>query len=432
MRTLAVVGGGVIGLSAAWRAAGAGWTVTLYDPAVGSGSSWVAGGMLAPLSEGWPGEEAALAFGAASLARWPGFAAELREVTGTDVFVAAQTLTVALDAADAADLRTIADFVNTHDLPAFDPKDISAEGDSLRTGAAEKALASMVDPTSTGAAATTPPGAATTNQPGATAQIPTAAGDVSGRLRLLDRAGVRAVEPGLGRGVRAGLLAVDEPAVDNRALVTALRTACVAVGVEFRAERVERLSDLAHNRILLAAGAASAQLWPGLPVRPVKGEILRLRRRPSAPPPPRRVIRARVHGRPIYLVPRHDGIVLGATQYEVGFDTAVTAASVRDLLTDAESVLPGLGEYEFAEAIAGFRPGSPDNLPLIGHLDDRVLVAAGHGRNGILDTPVTADAVLALLAGAELPAAHAADPRRFPSVAAQTSAAASLYPGGVR
>ncbi|MGV9667964.1 glycine oxidase ThiO [Nocardia niigatensis] len=353
MRTLAVVGGGVIGLSTAWRAAGAGWTVTLFDPAVGSGSSWVAGGMLAPLSEGWPGEDAALAFGAASLIRWPGFAAELKAVTGTDVFVADQTLTVALDGADAADLRTIADWVN-------------ARGHELR---------------------------------------------------LLDRAEVRAAEPGLGRGVRAGLLAVAEPAVDNRALVTALRNACAAAGVEFRAERVGSPAGLPHDRVVIAAGAAAADLWPGLPVRPVKGEILRLRRRPSAPPAPTRVIRARVHGRPIYLVPRHDGIVLGATQYEVGFDRAVTVAGVRDLVTDAEAVLPGLGEYEFAEAIAGSRPGSPDNLPLIGYLDDRVIVAAGHGRNGILDTPVTADAVLALLADTELPEARAADPRRFTTAA---------------
>ncbi|MEC3920440.1 glycine oxidase ThiO [Nocardia sp. CDC160] len=374
MRTLAVVGGGVIGLSAAWRAAGAGFTVTLFDPAVGSGSSWVAGGMLAPLSEGWPGEDEALAFGAASLTRWPGFAAELKAVSGTDVFVADETLTVALDAADAADLRTIADWVN-------------ARGHELR---------------------------------------------------VLDRAGVRAAEPNLGRAVRAGLLATAEPAVDNRALVDALRIACGAAGVEFRAERVESLADLPHDRVVLATGAAAAQLWPGLPIRPVKGEILRLRRRPSAPTPPRRVIRARVHGRPIYLVPRHDGIVLGATQYEVGFDTAVTVAGVRDLVTDAESVLPGLGEYEFAEAIAGHRPGSPDNLPLIGHLDDRVMVAAGHGRNGILDTPVTADAVLALLTDTELPEAAAANPHRFaqgPGASApqrQSSVAAPLYPGGVR
>ncbi|MEV6770518.1 glycine oxidase ThiO [Nocardia sp. NPDC051030] len=395
MRTLAVVGGGVMGLSVAWRAAESGWTVTLFDPAIGSGASWVAGGMLAPLSEGWPGEDEALEFGAASLARWPEFAARLQAATGVDVFTAEQTMTVALDAADAADLRTIADWVN-------------ARGH---------------------------------------------------HLELLDRAGVRDHEPGLGRVVRAGLLASAEPAVDNRRLVNALRAACATAGVEMRAEKVipassapveaqdqspdthlegvagwaelptQIFEDLPHDRIVLAAGAASAELWPGLPVRPVKGEILRLRRRPSAPVAPSRVIRARVHGRPIYLVPRGDGIVLGATQYEAGFDTAVTVGGVRDLITDAEAVFPGIGEYEFAEASAGSRPGSPDNLPLIGHLDERVIAATGHGRNGILGVPVTADAVLALLAGTELDAARAASPGRF---ASQSGTAALFSPGGVR
>ncbi|MFF0493850.1 glycine oxidase ThiO [Nocardia sp. NPDC004068] len=351
MRTLAVVGGGVIGLAVAWRAAESGWAVTIFDPEVGAGASWVAAGMLAPLSEGWPGEEAALDFGAASLARWPEFGERLRAVTGRSVVVADHTLTVALDAADAADLRTIAEFCGTrgHDL------------------------------------------------------------------RVLDRAGVREREPELARTVRAGLLSPTESAVDNRAVVAALREGCDRAGVAVRAQRVKDLADLDQDRIVLAAGAASAALWPGLPVRPVKGEILRLRRRPGAPPPPRHVIRARVHGRAVYLVPRADGIVVGATQYEAGFDTAVTVAGVRDLIADAEAVLPALGEYEFAEAIAGSRPGSPDNLPLLGRLDDRVVVATGHGRNGILGVPITVDAVAALLDGDTLGEAKAADPQRFSS-----------------
>ncbi|WP_459548342.1 glycine oxidase ThiO [Nocardia sp. X0981] len=347
--TLAVVGGGVIGLAVAWRAAEAGWTVTLFDPAVGSGASWVAGGMLAPLSEGWPGEDEVLAFGAAALARWPGFAARLEAVTGVDVFVATETLTVAQDTADAADLRTVADWVGEH----------------------------------------------------------------GHELRILDRAGVRALEPALARTVRAGLLAATEPAVDNRRLVEALRKAATEAGVTVRAAEVRDLAELDQHRIVLAAGAASARLWPGLPVRPVKGEILRLRHRPGAQTPPTRVIRARVHGRPVYFVPRPDGLVVGATQYEAGFDTAVTVAGVRDLIADAETVLPGVGEYELAEASAGSRPGTPDNLPLLGRLSERVIAATGHGRNGMLTSAFTADAVLAELAGQPLSEAASADPRRF-------------------
>lgn len=425
MRTLAVVGGGVIGLSVAWRAAESGWAVTVYDPAVGTGASWVAGGMLAPLSEGWPGEDAALEFGAASLARWPDFAARLRELTGTDVFTAQETLTVALDAADAADLRTIAEWVNARAFArsaAADSQSTAAvetphsEGE-LPTATAEPGSPGVGSPRTESASrgAGSHPTEMTPRAVGARSEVP--APDFGRRsgseLQVLDRAGVRAVEPGLGRGIRAGLLSPTEMAVDNRALVTALRAACVAAGVEFRAEKVAALDDLAQDRTVLATGAAAAELWPGLPVRPVKGEILRLRRRASTAPPPTRVIRARVHGRPIYLVPRHDGIVLGATQYEVGFDTAVTVGGVRDLITDAEAVFPSIGEYEFAEATAGWRPGTPDNLPLVGALDDRVIAATGHGRNGILGVPVTADAVLALLADSALPEAYAASPARF-------------------
>ncbi|MEU1985025.1 glycine oxidase ThiO [Nocardia sp. NPDC019395] len=357
--TVAVVGGGVIGLAVAWRAAEAGWAVTLFDPEPGSGASWVAGGMLAPLSEGWPGEDEVLAFGAAALARWPGFAGRLEAVTGVDVFVAGETLTVAQDSADAADLRTVADWVS----------------------------------------------------------------DRGHDLRLLDRAGVRALEPALARTVRAGLLAAAEPAIDNRQLVTALRKAAAEAGVVVRPVQVRDLAELEHSRIVLAAGAASAALWPGLPVRPVKGEILRLRQRPGTQPPPTRVVRARVHGRPVYFVPRADGVVVGATQYEAGFDTAVTVAGVRDLISDAEVVLPGIGEYELVEASAGSRPGSPDNLPLIGRLSDRVIAATGHGRNGMLTSALTADAVLAELDGQPLAEAAAARPRRF---------AASTLSGGSR
>ncbi|MGY4100184.1 glycine oxidase ThiO [Nocardia sp. R16R-3T] len=364
MRTLAVVGGGVIGLAAAWRAAEAGWSVTVFDPAVGSGASWVAGGMLAPLSEGWPGEDRVLEFGAASLVRWPEFAARLESTTGVAVFVAEETLTVALDGADAADLRTVAEWVG-------------ARGHELE---------------------------------------------------VLDRAGVRALEPALARTVRVGLRSAAEPAIDNRRLLDCLQKACGTVGIEMRAETVDTVDALPHDQIVLAAGAASARLWPGLPVRPVKGEILRLRRRPGATPPPRRVIRARVHGRAVYLVPRADGIVVGATQYEAGYDTTVTVAGVRDLIADAEAVLPGIGEYELAEASAGSRPGTPDNLPVIGRLTDRVVAATGHGRNGILAVPLTVDAVLSLLDGTALAAAKAADPQRF-STAHSPSLAIS---GGVR
>jgi glycine oxidase len=109
------------------------------------------------------------------------------------------------------------------------------------------------------------------------------------------------------------------------------------------------------------------------------------------------VIRARVHGRQVYLVPRADGVVVGATQYEHGRDTAPAVSGVRDLLDDACAVVPALGEYEFAECSAGLRPMTPDSLPIVGRLDERTLVAAGHGRSGFLLAPWTADAIAAEL-----------------------------------
>ena len=149
-------------------------------------------------------------------------------------------------------------------------------------------------------------------------------------------------------------------------------------------------------------------------VRPVKGEIVRLAHRAGALPPPARTVRALVDGRPVYAVPRDDGgLVVGATQYEAGFDTDVTVGGVRDLLRDVERVLPAVAEYTLVETAAGLRPGSPDNLPLIGALGpDGLLVATGHGRNGMLLAPVTADAVVALLRGASR--CRAAAPGRSP------------------
>lgn len=341
---IVVIGGGVIGLSTALRLGQDGHRVVVCDPALGKGASWVAGGMLAPLSEGWPGEHELLHLGAASLARWPDFAERL---PGPSVFSATGSVTVALDSADAADLRTVAEWV----------------------------------------------------------------GEQGHELEILGRAQLRELEPALAQNIRLGLLAPTELSVDNRALVSALEQACLDAGVEFSAATVDTVPDA--DQVVLAAGAQSAALWPTLPVRPVKGEILRLRRRPSAAPPPYRTVRGTVHGRAIYLVPRGDGLVVGATQYESGQDTQVTVAGVRDLIADAERLMPGVGEYELYETAAGLRPMTPDGLPVIGRLSPRVIVASGHGRNGILLAPITADAVAALIAGEALPEAKAADPERF-------------------
>jgi glycine oxidase len=338
--TVAVVGGGVIGLSCAWRAASAGFAVTVYDPVPGSGASHVAGGMLAPVTEAVPVEPEVFALGAASLRRWPDFAAELATAGADPGLRTGGTLVVALDPGDRAELDRIAEQLS-------------------RMGRAVEAL--------------------------------------SGRQ-------VRRVEPSLGPQVRRALSVPGDLSVDNRALLNALLVACRSAGVQFHAQRCLQLPSA--DVVVLAAGAHSAALHPALhrAIHPVKGEILRLRCRPGTLPPPSRTVRAIVGGRHSYLVPRNGGrLVLGATQREVGFDTDVTAGGVHELLTDAERVLPAIAEYAVEEAVAGLRPGSPDNLPVIGELEPGVLVATGHYRHGILLAPVTADAVLALLRGEPVP-----------------------------
>jgi glycine oxidase len=325
--------------------------------------------MLAPVTEAWPGEEELLALGVEAVARWPAFAAELTEAAGRPAGLRTDgTIVVATGSGDRAELDTLAAHLARLGRPVE------------RLGGRE----------------------------------------------------LRRLEPGLGPDVRGGLSVPDDLAVDNRALLGALRTAAERLGVTFVATAAEVVLDdgarvvgvrcvdgaeRAADTVLVAAGAHSAGLHPALNglVRPVKGEILRLALRPGAFPAPRRTVRALVDGRPVYLVPRADGLVLGATQSEVGFDTTVTVGGVRDLLRDAERILPGIAEYALVESAAGLRPGSPDNLPLIGAVGpEGLLVATGHHRNGMLLAPVTADAVAALLRGDAVPGpVRVADPARF-------------------
>ncbi|MFD0204812.1 MULTISPECIES: glycine oxidase ThiO [Saccharothrix] len=323
-----VVGGGVIGLSVAWYAARAGYRVVVVDRGSPHGGSWVAGGMLAPITEAWPGDEDVLALGVESLELWPEFARDLGVALSP-----VGTLAVAVDRADVEVLDQLCAYLG---------------------------------------------------------RMGRSASKLTGRE-------LRAREPGLGP-VRSGLSVPGDVAVDNRALLRALREACAGNGVVFAPDTASD-GGSESDVTVIAAGAWSRDLHPALRgvIRPVKGEILRLSARPGALPPPRHTIRAQVSGRPVYFVPREGGFVLGATQYEAGFDGDVTVGGVRDLLRDAEVVWPGIAEYGLAEVAAGFRAGSPDNAPVIDWLEPGVLAATGHHRNGLLLAPVTARRVLTLL-----------------------------------
>jgi glycine oxidase len=258
----------------------------------------------------------------------------------------------------------------------------------------------------------------------------------------------RRLEPMLAPDVRGGTLVAGDHQVDPRRLGAALVEACRRTGVTLHRSRAAtvltddgrgavgaRAEDgtvIHADRTVLAAGSWSGEV-PGLPpearlpVRPVKGQVLRLRTETvrGALPMPflSRNLRAVVRGCHVYLVPREDGeLVLGATMEEQGFDTTVTAGGVYELLRDGRELLPGITELRLVETSAGLRPGTPDNAPLLGPTALPGLVAAtGHHRNGVLLTPVTGDAIAEFLTTGQLPPVAAPfTPDRFAATAATT------------
>ncbi|MDN3287530.1 glycine oxidase ThiO [Streptomyces thermocarboxydus] len=368
-----VVGGGIIGLVTAWRAAQAGLATTVVDPGPGGGAARVAAGMLAAVTELHHGEQTLLGLNLASARRYPDFAAELSDRTGQDLgYRRCGTLAVALDADDRAHLREL------HALHG-------------RSGLDSQWL--------------------------------------TGRE-------CRRLEPMLAPGVRGGLRVDGDHQIDPRRLASALLTACERAGVTLHRAWAERLTvrrdratgvvtadgdELGAGQVVLAGGSWSGRL-AGVPaevlppVRPVKGQVLRLTMPDRPEPFLSRTVRAVVRGSHVYLVPRESGeLVIGATSEEMGWDTTVTAGGVYELLRDAHELVPGLTELPLTETLAGLRPGSPDNAPLLGPTGlDGLLLATGHHRNGVLLTPVTGDAMARVLTTGELPdEALPFTPRRF-------------------
>jgi glycine oxidase len=227
------------------------------------------------------------------------------------------------------------------------------------------------------------------------------------KLTTLTGSQIREREPALSPRVRAGAFAPTERQVDPRKVVAALRESLQGRIV---ARRITDMSALEADRVVVAAGCGTAALT-GLPIRPVKGQVLRLKGEPGLL---RHVIDGAADGRHVYLVPRADGeIVVGATQEERS-DRAITAGGVHDLLRAALDLVPGLAEHEITEWTVGHRPGTPDNAPILGRLDDRTVVAAGHFRNGVLLAPITARLIADLvLTGITDPQLEAFAPGRF-------------------
>jgi glycine oxidase len=370
-----VVGAGVIGLAIAWRAAQRGLTVAIADPLPGAGASHAAAGMLGPVSEAAYAEPELLALGLDARERYPAFAAELTELTGSQTgFRQTGTLQVAYDGDDLAVLHRL------HDLQ------VSRGVQAWRVTAKQ----------------------------------------------------ARGLEPMLAPSVRGGVHVPGDGSVDPRLLTRALLGAAAQAGVSLHRHQVAGVTvnggrahgvtlgdgtGLASAAVVLAAGWQSggidgvpAGVLP--PIRPVKGQILRLR---GTRPLLSRSVRGVVRGSSVYLVPRADGeLVVGATQEELGADTRVTAGGVWELLRDAHEILPGITELEFAEATAGLRPGTPDNAPVLGPSSlPGLVLATGHFRNGVLLAPVTADLIAEFLCTERLPQAAARfSPARFAAAGA--------------
>jgi glycine oxidase len=204
--------------------------------------------------------------------------------------------------------------------------------------------------------------------------------------------------------------------------VIADRAAVICDGEVVAGVELESGERIPTPCVVLAAGCWSSSIG-GIPpdsvppVRPVKGQILRLRNA-TASPFLSRNLRGLVAGDQVYLVSRADGeLVIGATVEEQGYDVTVTAGAVRQLLHDAWRIVPGVAELELVESYAGLRPGTPDNAPILGEAPgvDGLIMACGHYRNGVLLTPATADAIAGLLLTGEAPESiNPFTPERFP------------------
>jgi glycine oxidase len=356
-----VIGAGIVGLACAWRAAERGLSVLCVDrEGAGAGASTVAAGMLAPVTEADFGEEALLRLSLEAAAGWPEFAGELEDRAGASVaYRASGSLEAAADRDDLEELR--------------------------RRLGLRRSLGLEVE-------------------------------WLTGRE-------CRRLEPGLSPRVSGGIVAAGDGHVDPRAVVGALLIALERAGGELltgvraapavtdgRVVGVDLEGDgfVAAERVVAAAGAHTRSLG-GLgggelpPVRPVKGQILRLRTPPGGPMLATRVVRTPR----CYVVSRDGGeVVVGATVEERGEDRTVTAGGIFSLLEAAREVLPDVDELEWVEARAGLRPGTPDNGPIVGAGGPEGLVwATGHYRSGVLLAPLTGEAVANALVGAPAPPA---------------------------
>ncbi|WP_043755680.1 glycine oxidase ThiO [Methylobacterium oryzae] len=354
---VAVIGGGLIGLSIAWRLARAGRTVTVLErETIGAGASLAATGMLAPAAEHEPGSDPLLPLALDSLRLWPGFRDALEAESGRTIdYRADGTLVLAVGRDEVERLRFRYDLQRRSGLDA-------------------------------------------TWLPGSE---------------------VRRLEPGLRPSVTAGIHCPLDHQVDPRLVMEALTEACRRAGVilvertavttlDWSGGRVTgiRADDrvVAAETVILASGAWSGEggLLPdalALPVRPLKGQSLALRTTARTGTLARMVWTEQVH-----MAPKSDGqLIVGATVEDCGFRPGVTAGGLYALLEGARRVLPGIEEMEVEAVWSGYRPTSDDDAPILDTIAPGLVAATGHHRNGYLLAPITAEAIAALVLHGALP-----------------------------
>jgi glycine oxidase len=354
-----VVGGGVIGLSIAWYLGRAGLSVRVLErDRVGSHASGAAAGMLAPLAES-DQIDALFAFSKASLDLYPSFLEQLSFDSEIDVLLEGPgLLRLAFDGEEADRMRALANTASGRELDA----------------------------------------------------------------QWLEEEQLRELQPEVNEKAVGGTLSPKEKHVNPRKLIHALARACQRQNIGFlegiHAEKASQQTGGEHKTIY-CAGAWTGELLASLgclvPVSPVKGQVLHLQQ-------PGHDLRYTLFGNGGYLVPREDGNVLvGATTEDAGFDERTTDEGVEWLLAKSVDLYPAAKDFTFVEAWASVRPGTVDDLPILGKLPlDNGYVATGHYRNGILQAPITAKLMAELIiTGNDLPMLAPFDPSRFAQAGAR-------------
>lgn len=342
--SIAVIGGGAIGLSIAWQLAKKGRKVTLFDrESCGKKASWASGGMIQAVGESNE-DPTFLAFGMKSAHRYPSYVKELEQDAGMSVeYDHLGGLMLAFSREEEAHLR---------------------EKHALFTSLGYET--SLL----------------TTEQ-------------------MMDK------YPFVSSDAFCGLFIPTDAQVDNRKLVEALRRAALKAGVVLREqEEVLAITDIeggkvlktstgaiAAGQVIIAAGSWATQIIPKIRIVPIRGQMVRFRAEQLKHAWHRG--KCIVVHHPHYAIPRRDDtMVVGSTVEEVGFDEKTTLNAIYALREAGIRMIPELAGCDVIEQWAGLRPKAEDGLPVIGRVDAHMVVALGHFRSGILLTPITTDTVV--------------------------------------